>query len=66
MTKYEALIELIRDSRNERVSSASAKRVVKAAKTVGLNAEEIVRLMSRLDYCNAEGKPYNDKVKRCW
>lgn len=69
MNKIDALIEIMRDARSERASTASAKRIVKAAKTLGLDDKETLVLMNWLEYCDSSGEPYGHtgiKIQRVW
>lgn len=56
-TRVDALLELIADSRNKRISNASMKRVERACKTLQLNVEERNAVMSALAYTDDYGSP---------
>lgn len=66
MTRLDAIKELMSEARTGRNSTASAKRAVRACKTLGLAADEIVQVMRWLEYCNADGVPFNANVERVW
>jgi hypothetical protein len=67
-TKEDAAIELMVDARVEgRGSTTSAKRVVKACRTLGLSDQEIRGVVAWLGYCKWEtGEPWNPKIQRVW
>lgn len=66
--RTDAIAIIVDDARkNHRLSTASAKRVVRACKTLGLDDAEIVNVMAFLDYCDREtGTPYHPGIKRVW
>jgi len=71
MNLKEAVIELIWEARADRSSNASAKRTVKALKALSLSSEDIVSVMTYLDYCKGNGEPYLKPdhpryIQRCW
>jgi hypothetical protein len=64
--KEDALWEIIRDARRVFNTNTSAKRILKAAKALGLDAKETVTLFYYLDYCDSGGAPYGKNVKPIW
>lgn len=63
--KLEALFVLMRDVRSPRLTTTSARRVLKAAKVLSLSDEEIRKLFYWLEYCDGEGEPYG-KIAKVW
>ena len=66
LSREEAVFDLIREARADRVSNASAQRTVRALRFFGLDHNEIVRVLSYLEICRTDGTPYNSKIKRTW
>jgi len=64
-TKVNAIVTIMRDARADRVTTTSARRVVKACKALGCDSTETVRVLSWLDYCDHEGNPYST-IDRVW
>jgi hypothetical protein len=66
MTNYEAVIEVIYNERSNRLSTASATRLVKALKQLSLTQAEIIAVLYRMEYCKEDGEPWGAKIKRVW
>jgi hypothetical protein len=66
MTKTDAIKELMSEARRERVSTAAAKRVVRACRTLGLDADETRAVLVWLEYCDRTGEPFSERVERVW
>jgi hypothetical protein len=66
VANYDAVIEVVYSERSNRVSTASAKRLVKALKVLGLTQDEIIAVLYRMEYCKQDGEPYGPKIKRVW
>jgi DNA-binding MarR family transcriptional regulator len=49
MTNYEAVIEVIYNERSNRLSTASATRLVKALKQLSLTQAEIIAVLYRME-----------------
>lgn len=65
-TAVEAIGALVADSRVSKVSTASARRVVRACRTLGLKNDEVRAVMIMLEYCDEKGNPHYKKVQRVW
>lgn len=62
-----AIIDLMQEARNERVSIASIRRTVRACKALGVEGRELWRILSWLDIANQEtGDPYSKSIERFW
>lgn len=65
-SKVDAIYVLFIDTKNLKPSTASARRVVKALHTLGLFEAERIRVLHYMDYCNEDGTPWTDHVKKVW
>ena len=65
MDKAEAVMTLIREGRRDRISDTAARRTVKAMKVLGIESNDMIRVLSYLDFCDEDGTPYGD-FKRIW
>lgn len=64
MTHAEAISAIISEARSERyVTTTAARRIVRAAKA--LNVDPII-VLSHLEFCDADGNPYSERIKRVW
>jgi hypothetical protein len=55
ITKGRAVMDLMRDARSNTVSKSSFSRVVRAINTLGLDADERLRVLMYLDYARSDG-----------
>lgn len=60
MTKSGAIIDLLREMKNIRLTQTSANRVIRACVFLGLNRAETIEILGYLDYCDIDGNPYRD------
>jgi len=59
MTKVDAVLTLLRDSRMERSSAASYRKALRACKALDLNESETNVVMQFLEYHASDGVPYH-------
>lgn len=65
--RFNAVTTILSDEHNKLLTTRSAMRVVKAARILGLNDDEVRRLMSWMAYCDTDtGEPHNKSIKRVW
>ena len=65
--RTEAIQEIITESRSRRRSStAAAKRILKACKSLSLDDAETLMVFRILEYADRQGKPYNPAVEQVW
>ncbi len=58
ITKLEAIKLIITDARREHANQASFKRMVRSVKTLGFEGQELIEVLSHLDYVDDKGKPW--------
>jgi len=64
-TKVDAVVELMRECQRNKCSDTAAKRVVKACRLLGIQGDEMIRVLQWIGYCQSDGTPYG-KIKRIW
>lgn len=65
MTEADAIIELLRDVNNPRLTNASAKRVLRACKTLNVNPAGVVRVLGWLEYVRTDGTAFQPDRMPC-
>jgi hypothetical protein len=63
--KADAVIELMRESQRNKGSDTAAKRSVKACRMLGIEGNDLIRVLQWIGYCQSDGTPYG-KIKRIW
>lgn len=66
MTRSEAVIDLLRDARQERSTAASCRRVMRACKVLGMDDADTLRVLQHLEYARDDGKPWGKDMPQLW
>lgn len=65
--KTDALYDIIREARADRVTNASVKRTVRGLRTLGFDGEDLVDALDFLEICAGNtGAPRSKLIKRIW
>lgn len=67
MTSTNAAITLMSEARRTaHLSTTGIKRVMSACKALGIEGEDLIRVLGWLEVCDNEGIPFNKYQERIW
>jgi len=55
----DAVIDIIKEYKKPKVTTAGATRVMRSCWGLGLRQEDLIRVLEYLEYCDDTGKPYD-------